>query len=396
MLSQHVARESRASNGKPAYSPVDHLRPGRPAHDAQGKARLRAEIENRHAQPRRTDDNPHRHVALLRMNDIQAFCRASDVPADGGLDHLAIAANHIAFVYRKTDAKIAAIVAWSRRFTPSIPPDLAKLLAARVVAKPCLPDADKLARRLGLTMEMRTALGITTIGGIGSSKALRAAERKRKRNEADRLRRAAKRTGRPRGRPSKGKPWLAAGISKATHYRREKRKLAQADAANRDGETKMRGQHSAATYAGLGISSHRLPQAPPLPQRSGLARVKLAPALPRLSQTSAVEIGGYRARAAPRCRLHDFRNAQADGGAAMTTIKEELQINAKHLRERAKRVEAAWTEARHIKLTAKRSAEAKASKRAQKRDAAQRQRHRDRQLGKLGAASAVRIIKPET
>jgi tetratricopeptide (TPR) repeat protein len=65
----------------------------------------------------------------------------------------------------------------------------------------------------------------------------------------------------PRGRPSKGKPWLAAGISKATHYRREeKRKLAQADTADREGlvgrETKMRRQHSLSTYADDGILSH--------------------------------------------------------------------------------------------------------------------------------------------
>ena len=47
----------------------------------------------------------------------------------------------------------------------------------------------------------------------------------------------------------------------------------------------------------------------------------------------------------------------------MTKIADELQINAKHLRERAKRLEAAWREAKGITRLSKRSAESKASKR---------------------------------
>jgi hypothetical protein len=82
-------------------------------------------------------------------------------------------------------------------------------------------------------------------------------------------------------------------------------------------------------------------------------------------------------------------------GDAMTRIDDELRINAKNLRQRAKRVEAAWREAKHItRLSAKRSAEAKAGHRAERRAAKQMERHRDRQLGTFGAASPVRVIKP--
>jgi hypothetical protein len=159
-----------SSFGKPAFAPRDHLKPGRVARNEQERARQLAEIEARHTKPRK-NANPQRRIALLRMYDLENLCRASDVPDDGGWEYLTTAAHQIAFIYRKADAKIAAIVAWGRRFTPSIPADRAKLLAERVIANPRLPSADKLGWRLRLTVEMRTALGITTIGAIGTTKA---------------------------------------------------------------------------------------------------------------------------------------------------------------------------------------------------------------------------------
>ena len=254
--------DQRIDIGKPRYTPRDHLKPGRVARTEPERARQHAEIKSRHSRTSKKDD-PQRHVALLRINDIEIYCRASDVPADGGLDHLTIAANHLAFIYRKTAAKIAAIVAWSRRFTPSIPPDKARLLAARIVANPRMPTADKLGWRLGLTMERRAALGITTIGAIDMDKAERLVLRKKKDAEGARLRRAAKSSGKPRGRPSKGKPWLELGISKTTYY---------------DRRTKMRRQRSLSIHADDGISSGPPPQpaAPPHPAMYGGASIASA------------------------------------------------------------------------------------------------------------------------
>src|SRR4051812_7338082 len=158
------------SFGKSTFTPRDHLKPGRPARNGDERAARRAEIEARYKESRK-NDNPHRLIALLRMYDLEKLLRLSDLPDDGGWEHLTIAANHIAFIYRRADAKIAAIIAWGRRFTPKIPIERAKLLAERIVVSPCLPSADKLGWRLGLTMEKRAALRITTIGAIGTTKA---------------------------------------------------------------------------------------------------------------------------------------------------------------------------------------------------------------------------------
>jgi hypothetical protein len=255
-----TADKTRPASRKPTFRPHDHLKPGRPATNDEERARLRAEVARRYADKERKRENPFRHIALLRMHDLQNLCRASDVPDDGGWEHLTTAANHIAFIYRKDAAKIAAIVTWSRRFTPSIPTDKAKLLAERIIAEPHMPTADKLGWRLGLTMEKRTELGITTIGATGMTKADRAALRKKNHAEAMRQRRAAQSSGKPRGRPSKGKPWEALGISKATYYRRPQWRHDLGDPIRLpDGETKMREQHSLAAYAAHGISSHATP-----------------------------------------------------------------------------------------------------------------------------------------
>jgi hypothetical protein len=266
----HTAQSARPQARSRHVEPFDHLKPGRPAHDAQDEARLKAEIKARYQQPHK-DENPQRHLALLRMHDIEAMLRASDVPADGGWEFLTAAAHHIAFIYRKTAAKTAAIVMWSRRFTPSIPSDNAKLLAERIIADPRMPSADKLGRRLGLTIEMRAELSVTTIGAIGMSKAQRLALRKQKRNEADRQRRAAHSSGKPRGRPSIGKPWEAIGISRRTWYRRKRKDVAlQQDVEVSRCGTKTRGQRSLSIYAGLAISCHRPQRVPaPVPPTSG-------------------------------------------------------------------------------------------------------------------------------
>jgi hypothetical protein len=79
----------------------------------------------------------------------------------------------------------------------------------------------------------------------------------------------------------------------------------------------------------------------------------------------------------------------------MTRISDELRVNAQHLRQRAKRVEAAWREAKHIKrLSVKRTSEAKAGRWAERKAAREMEKHRERRSGTFGAASPVRVIKP--
>ncbi len=113
------------------------------------------------------------------------------------MDDLLIAAHHAAHL--RGDV-IANVVGWARAWAPWLPEDKARQLAERVAAEPRKFTADALAWRLRLSMAERTALKVTTIGAFDVSKAQRAEERKRKDREA---KRAAARSGRPRGRPKK-------------------------------------------------------------------------------------------------------------------------------------------------------------------------------------------------
>jgi hypothetical protein len=209
----------RARKSAPAYCPVDHLKPGRPARNDEERAAHHAEIERRYSEPLK-NCSEQRRIAILRRCDLEILCRASDVPEDGGLDWLDIAANHLAFIYRKTDAKIAAILKWRARFTPMVEIDTATKLAKRVIADPRMPNADTLGWRLGLTMERRAALGITTIGGIGSTKAKRAASRKERNNAAKRASRAKAGAASHATSEARTKPWIKLGISRRTYYRK--------------------------------------------------------------------------------------------------------------------------------------------------------------------------------
>jgi hypothetical protein len=212
----------RASFGKSTFTPHDHLRPGRPARNDEERAARHAEIERRYRQPLK-DCSEQRRIAVLRRRDFETFCRASDVPDDGGLDWLEIAANHLAFIYSKPGAMVAAVLRWRERFTPMVAVGTATELAERVIADPCMPKADELAHRLGLTMEMRTALKITTIGAVDMNKAERAALRRERNNAAKRARRAKAGAAPHAASAARSEPWKAFGISRRTYYRKVKR-----------------------------------------------------------------------------------------------------------------------------------------------------------------------------
>lgn len=210
--------KTQARTPAPAYRPVDHLRPGRPARSDDERAVRHAEIERRYKQPLK-NCSEQRRIAILRRCDLETLCRASDVPEDGGLDWLDIAANHIAFIYRKADAKIAAILRWRARFTPMVEVGAATELAWRVIANPRMPNADELAHRLGLTMARRTELGITTIGATDCDKGERAALRKERAAARESARRLATGAVPHATSARRTKPWQARGMSRATYYR---------------------------------------------------------------------------------------------------------------------------------------------------------------------------------
>lgn len=250
----------------PAYRPHDHLAPGRPARNDDERAARRAEIERRYAKPLK-DCSDQRRIAVLRRRDLENLCRASDVPEDGGLDWLDIAANHLAFIHSKADAKIAAILRWRARFTPMVEVGTATELAERIIADPRMPKADELAHRLGLTMARRTELGITTIGAIDCGKAKRAALRRKRNNAAKRARRAKAGAAPHAMSVAKLKPWMALGISRATYYRHRQ---------NETDETNSGTAH--AKHVGLSVVATVNPlapvcRAPGAPSESVVARV---------------------------------------------------------------------------------------------------------------------------
>jgi hypothetical protein len=106
------------------------------------------------------------------------------------------------------------ITRWTSTYAPWISPRDLERLIREVIECPIRWGADKLGWKLKLSDATRTRLKIKTIGAFDLTKAQRKARRKRKQREYDRQRR-------PRTRQPVGKPWIAAGISRATWYRHQ-------------------------------------------------------------------------------------------------------------------------------------------------------------------------------
>jgi hypothetical protein len=111
-------------------------------------------------------------------------------------------------------------------WAPWMPADELTSLIADAAANPRRFKADTVAARLGITTEIRTRLGLRTIGAIDET----AEQRKQKRREKQRL--AAERKRRAAGIltiaearkiSASRKPWRNAGISRATWYRQRQR-----------------------------------------------------------------------------------------------------------------------------------------------------------------------------
>jgi hypothetical protein len=119
---------------------------------------------------------------------------------DAGRDDLVLAAHHVAHLGGDV---LGHVIAWARAWAPWMSQGEARQIADRVADDPQKFTADVLAWRLRLSMVERTELKVTTIGAFDCSKADRAEERRRKNNEAKRIKRAESSNGRPRGRPRK-------------------------------------------------------------------------------------------------------------------------------------------------------------------------------------------------
>lgn len=161
------------------------------------------------------------------MRDLEKLFRArfgDELPDDdSGRDDAMIAAHHLASL---GDDPAFIIDTWFRRWAPWLSLKEAQWLIGEAVSNPKRWRADTLAWRMRLTEAERSALGITTIGAIDLSKSERA-KRRRQRNIA--AKRAARRA---KGAMTRAqylasvkteKPWIKAGMSRATWYRRQSR-----------------------------------------------------------------------------------------------------------------------------------------------------------------------------
>src|SRR5687767_8692497 len=103
-------------------------------------------------------------MALCRPRDLElvffAYYGATLPEDDAGRDNLFIMANHIANLGGEVEDHVTS---WAHVNAPWGSEGELKRLIKRVVAKPTRWKADTLAKRLGLTFAMRTALEITTI-----------------------------------------------------------------------------------------------------------------------------------------------------------------------------------------------------------------------------------------
>jgi hypothetical protein len=190
------------------------------------------DIARRHQRRANGDGAP--FIPRLRIAELQRVFalhyREKRLPDDdAGRADLRLMADHLAQI----DPRL--IRPWASTWMPTLPANELDALIADVGTGRRW-KADALARELGLDDETRTRLKIKTIGAVDCSKVKRKSRRCRKRIAADRARRA-KAGARPHAQSAESlMPWIEAGISRATYYRRRRAKIAASETV----ETKTR------------------------------------------------------------------------------------------------------------------------------------------------------------
>jgi hypothetical protein len=156
---------------------------------------------------------------------------------DAGLDDLAIAFNHIAYLDGEV---IEHMTAWAAKWAPWLRGRQCRELAERIAAAPRKYTARVLGDLLRLTDEERFRLGIRTIRSIDPAETPKDRKRRLDRERIRALRAKAKAETGPKP-PKPPAEWEVLGISRATFYRRRKAAAEAAKATwNRlNGETEI-------------------------------------------------------------------------------------------------------------------------------------------------------------
>ena len=159
-------------------------------------------------------------LRVAELNRLFFFRYGATLPEDdSGRDDIEVMAHHLAHLPGNAARRIRS---WITDRAPwfSNP----EQTIAAVLARPQRWKADRLGKRLGLTMTDRKALGITTIGAIDTTlEQRRAARRDRNRKAKATARRTAGAVPRAEYEANsitRTEPWFALGISRRTWYRR--------------------------------------------------------------------------------------------------------------------------------------------------------------------------------
>ena len=155
--------------------------------------------------------------------------------------YLEMAAHHL----KPRDGDLVfALDLWARRVGAKLSDRELSRVARNVSAKPRLFKADTLGNLLRVTYDERSKLKLTTIGCYDVSKAQRRRLRKQKRRLNDQARRrengAIPRAQYLANSLTRQQPWLVAGISRRTWYRRRQTQMPPGLAQM----AQVRGQHS--------------------------------------------------------------------------------------------------------------------------------------------------------
>ncbi len=210
------------------------------------EARL-AEIERRYNQKKPERTLRLNMVAVARVGAIERYleCRyGRQVPDDdAGREDLVILLNHIAQNPIDPQGKMRrSIHSWA----PWMAPDERQELVERIAAKPRRYKAKTLGRLMRVTEEEHASWGLESIWAFTWTDADMRERDKRTRRERKRADRAAKSSGRPRGRPKSDAPNPWDGIcSRATYFRRKARET--------ESETKNASPLLESSYRGDGI-----------------------------------------------------------------------------------------------------------------------------------------------
>jgi hypothetical protein len=115
--------------------------------------------------------------------------------------------------------------AWCAHWTPNLPAPEAEQIIAEAIQHPRWFKADTVARMLGVKLEERTALGLTTIGAVDCSRAARAEARKERNKLKQRERDAAERMAKAANNPAKETAAAACkrlSVSRSTYFKHKK------------------------------------------------------------------------------------------------------------------------------------------------------------------------------